>query len=100
MLVPITIISFIYSEEIVSIVYERGAFSGESAIAVADLLAFYSLNFIPCMFYNVYNHVLYATGDTKFTMNNSIISIICNIIASISLVSVIGLIYNIPISFV
>lgn len=90
-LIPITIVSVVCSKDIVKIIYERGSFSPTSTAAVASVLIFYALNFIPAMVHSIYNQVLYANGDTKTPMWIALASIAVNFVSSLILVRVIGL---------
>ena len=70
LLIPITCITVLFSEDIVKLIYFRGDFS------LKDIL----------------NKSIYSFGDTKLPMRNSIISIITNIVTSIILAKRIGII--------
>lgn len=90
LLVPITVITVMFSIDIVTIVFQRGAF-GSSATALTSIaLAGYSIGFL---FYGVRELLarsFYSMGDTKTPMINSIIAVTVNIIFSIVLSHFIG----------
>ena len=90
-LIPVTILTMCYSKEIVSIVYQRGAFTDESAQNVGILLFFYAIGFIPAMFNSIHTQVLHAFGSMKIAMRNSIISFGLNIILSVILSRIVGI---------
>jgi len=91
LLLPVTIMTIVYSNEIVQIAFERGEFGRESTLQVATLLLCYALGFIPMLFNNIYTQLLYAFGKTKTAMYISSISLVVNLVASLALVRVIGL---------
>ena len=90
-LIPITIISIVCSNDVVKIVYERGSFTPESTKLVGSVLLVYAINFIPAMIHSLYNQVMYSKGDTKSPMWIALISIAVNISVSVSTINVIGL---------
>ncbi len=85
-MIPITIITLIYSKEIVSIVFERGEFSKESVNLTAYALKFLSLGLLPFAVRQVFNRAFYALQDTRTPMINGAIAVVINIIADILLV--------------
>lgn len=91
LLIPITIVSVVCSEDIVKIVYERGQFTSDITASVANVLAVYALSFIPTMIHGIYNQVFYAVGDTKTPMWIAIVNIVINISVSLLLMGKIGL---------
>ena len=91
LLIPITVVSVVCSRDIVKIVYERGNFTSESTVIVANVLMIYALNFIPTMIHGIYNQVLYANGDTKTPMWIAFVTITVNLSISLLLSRVIGL---------
>ena len=91
LLVPITIVSVVCSEDVVRIVYERGQFTPDITGVVAKVLAVYALGFIPAMIHGIYNQVFYAVGDTKTPMWIALVNIIINISLSLLLIGKIGL---------
>ena len=82
---PITILTVLLSEEIVTIVYARGAFDAEAAAMTAQALMGYSLSFIPLALREVYSRVQYGYQDSKHPAVNSVIGIACNVTLSILL---------------
>ena len=90
-LIPITVISVICSNDIVKIVYERGAFSSTATSLVGNTLKYYALNFIPVMIQGIYLPALYAMGNTFKPMIISVISVMLNLGLSIPLSLTIGI---------
>ncbi len=91
LLIPITIVSVVCSEDVVGIVYERGQFTSDITSLVANVLMIYALSFIPAMIYGIYNQVFYAVGDTKTPMWIAIANIIVNVSISLLLIKKLGL---------
>lgn len=82
---PISILTVLLSEDIVTIVYARGAFDAESVRICAQALRGYALMFPPLVFREVYSRFLYGHRDSKRPMVNSSIAVVCNIVLSIAL---------------
>lgn len=82
---PISILTVLLSEEIVTIVYARGAFDAESVRVCAQALRGYALMFAPMIFQEVYSRFLYGFQDSKRPIVNSSIAAVCNIALSIAL---------------
>ena len=76
---PITILTVLLSEEIVTIVYARGAFDAESVRICAQALRGYALMFVPLVFREVYSRFQYGHQDS------SSIGIALNIVLSVAL---------------
>lgn len=91
LLIPISVVSIICSNDIVKIVYERGRFLPETTVIVGSVLAVYAINFIPAMLLGIFNQVFYAAGNTKTPMWVSVICIVANFAISLPLVYLIGL---------
>ena len=82
---PITILTVLLSEDIVTIVYARGAFDAESVRICARALRGYALMFVPMVFQEVYGRFQYGYQDSKHPMVNSSIGIVFNIVLSVAL---------------
>lgn len=85
-LIPITVFSFIYSFDIVSLVYERGKFDSLAAYRTAEVFRFYSLGILFVGFKDIVSNVYYSFGDTKTTLKITIIMVITNISLNIVLI--------------
>lgn len=84
-LAPISIITAIYSGDVVKIAYGRGSFGEEAVVLTSSALMFYGLSYMFIGIKEVTTKVFYAYKDTKTPMINSIISVGLNIIFSIIL---------------
>ena len=83
LLAPVSLLTICFSKEIVTIAYQRGAFGIESTNAVAILLLFYAIGFIPAMLNSLHTNVLHAFGEMKIAMINSLVSFSLNIVLSL-----------------
>lgn len=90
-LIPITIGVCLLSKYIVSILFGHGDFGNNSVILVSNVLAFYSIGFIPYAIKQTLNNVFYANKQTRIPMINTTIGIIVNIFANIILSRFMGL---------
>lgn len=82
---PISIITIISSNDIVSIVYQRGAFNQKSVRLTSFALKGYGFFFFPMVFRELYSRIHYGFKDSKTPMINSFIGIIINIVMSVVL---------------
>lgn len=85
-MLPITIITVLYSSDIVSIVFERGEFVQRDVELTAFSLVFLSLGFLPFAIREVFNRAFYALQDTRTPMINGAIAVVVNIVADLLLV--------------
>ena len=82
---PITILTILCSEEIVSIVFGRGAFNAENVQTAALALSGYAVMFVPLVLRELFSRFQYGYQNSKTPMVNSTIGIAANIILSIVL---------------
>lgn len=76
---PLTVLVFFFSEEIIQILFGRGAFTEETISFVSDALKVYAIGIIGASFRDVLNKVFYARKDTVTPMVNGIIAVVLNI---------------------
>lgn len=90
LLVPITIYIFLYSRDIVSVAFMRGAFN-QKAVALCSLsLRGYSLGFVFIGIRECINKTHYSYQDTKHPLFNGAVAVSVNIVCSIILSRRIG----------
>lgn len=82
---PVSILTVLCAEDIVTIVFARGAFGADSVQAAALALTGYAFTFVPLVLREVYSRFQYAYQDTRRPMINSSIGIAINIVLSIVL---------------
>lgn len=90
-LVPISFITVISSEDIVKIVFGRGSFDKNAVSLTSIALACYAPRFVLFGIREVLTRGFFAIQDTKSPMFNSAIGVVCNIILSIVLVRFYGI---------
>lgn len=90
-LVPLTLIVVVCSNDIVGILFLRGQFSSEMALATAGVVSGYALGFLPTAFRSILVKAHYAFMDTKTPMINGAVSVALNVILSILLSSCLGI---------
>ena len=83
--VPVSLLTCLCAEDIVTIIYARGAFDAESVRVCAQALRGYALMFVPMIFQEVYSRFLYGYRDARRPMINSSVSVVCNIALSVAL---------------
>ncbi|MBE6963516.1 MAG: hypothetical protein E7443_02805 [Ruminococcaceae bacterium] len=87
---PISILMILCAEDIVTIVYGRGAFAADNIRVAADALVGFSLGVVPLVVRDLFSRVQYAYQDSKQPMINSTVSIAVNIGLSVALCPVLG----------
>lgn len=79
LMIPVTLACVIFSKNLISVVYERGAFEEQSTALTAGAFAFYSLSLLFTAISSVVNNVFYGHGNTKTPMLISLYTITLNI---------------------
>ena len=82
---PISIVSAMMSEEIVTIAFARGAFGKYAVKQASAALKGYAFTFIPLVLREVYSRMQYGYQNSRSPMINSSVSIVANIVLSIIL---------------
>lgn len=78
--IPATVGAMLFSKEIVSLLFGRGAFSAAAIEMTGISLFYYSISMLPSGLRSVTSRPFYAYRDTKTPMINSIIGIIINVV--------------------
>ncbi|MEG0577785.1 MAG: murein biosynthesis integral membrane protein MurJ [Bacilli bacterium] len=89
-LIPITLITFFYSKEIVMLVYSRGSFNNKAVYLTTKAMIFYSPMFLFSAMRETYTKAFYAIGDAKTPMINSCLGVLINVLSSIMLAPILG----------
>lgn len=87
LVLPLTALIFIFSKEIVQILFGRGAFNETTVLFVSSALKIYALGIVGFSFRDVLNKVFYSMKDTKTPMINGTIAVAVNITLNIVLVN-------------
>lgn len=78
--IPFSIAFFIYSDQIVTVIYERGKFDESSTALVASIFSLYSIGLFFSGTTDIVNLVFLGYGDTKTPMYASLIGIALNVL--------------------
>lgn len=81
-LIPVTVICIAASDEIVSVIYQRGAFDAASLKMTSQAFIMYSLGLIPVSFAGYYMRVLSLVSKNIHSLKVSVISSGINIVLS------------------
>ncbi|MGN0458015.1 MAG: murein biosynthesis integral membrane protein MurJ [Eubacterium sp.] len=79
MVLPMSAMMFFFSEEIVQILFERGAFNQDTVIYVSDALKLYAMGIAGASFRDAFNKIFYSMKNTVTPMINGIIAVGANI---------------------
>ena len=91
LIIPITIGTMIFSNQIVRVLFERGEFNSSDTSITAGLLFFYSIGMIGYALREVISKVFYSLQDSKTPMKNAVFAVVINIVLSITLSRFIGI---------
>jgi len=83
---PLAALIFVFSKEIVQILFGRGAFNENTVLFVSRALKIYALGIVGASFRDILNKVFYSMKDTKTPMINGTIAVAVNIGLNILLV--------------
>lgn len=82
---PVSILTILSAQDIVAIVFGRGAFDSTAVHIASQALAGYGLMFVPLIFRELFSRLQYGYQDSRMPMLSSTISIVTNIFLSIAL---------------
>jgi putative peptidoglycan lipid II flippase len=88
--IPIMVVMITESHVLVDLVYKRGAFGDKASYMTQAAFFFYSFGLVFIALKEYLNRCFIALKQTKVTMNSSVISVLVNIILSITLSKVMG----------
>jgi putative peptidoglycan lipid II flippase len=89
-IIPVSIACVLFSNSIVSLVFQRGAFDSESVSRTAAVFSGYSVGMLFMGLKDIFSNVFYSFGDTKTTMRISVFTVALNIALNIILVDSMG----------
>lgn len=90
-LMPISIITFVCSNDLISIVYGHGAVTFDSVGVTSQALLGYSIGFVPLAISGVLLRVYYSNSDTWYPLICNVFSVIVNVAFAIWLSSSYGI---------
>lgn len=91
LMIPMTIMLMIFSTSIVKVLFEDGSFNSRDTYLTSSALFYYSIGTCAYGLKDILSKSFYALQDTKTPVRNAVISVIINILLSITLVKVIGI---------
>lgn len=86
LIIPITLITIILSENITSVLFERGEFDSKDSYMTSNALIFYTIGLIGMALRTYYEKAFFALHDTRTPMVNGIITVLLNILLNIILI--------------
>ena len=91
LVLPATIGSIIFAEEIIILLFGRGAFDTDAIAMASYALVFYSIGMLGIGLKEVLSRVFYSYQDTKTPMTNAAFDMVLNIILNIILSRYLGI---------
>lgn len=91
LMLPATVGAMLFASEIVSVLFGRGAFSGDAVAMTATALYYYSVGMLASGVRDVLARGFYALHDTKTPMANATIAVVLNIVLNIVLSRYMGI---------
>lgn len=88
--IPISIFCFLFSTELVTVAFQRGAFDADATTLTAGVFVGYCLGMLFLAVTTVITNVFYGFGDTKISMYVSIVEIVLNILFNLLFVRLWG----------
>ncbi|MGD7045662.1 murein biosynthesis integral membrane protein MurJ [Jeotgalibacillus proteolyticus] len=89
--IPATVGAFLFSEEIVVLLFGRGAFDAEAVTMTSGAFFFYAVGLIGYGFREILSRAFYAMQDTKTPALNAAIAVSINIVLNFILSSFMGI---------
>ncbi|MCX6827967.1 MAG: murein biosynthesis integral membrane protein MurJ [candidate division Zixibacteria bacterium] len=90
LIVPSAVYLAGFGEDLVRLIYQRGAFDAEATLRTAQSLLYYSIGLVGFAGVRVAAPVYYALGDAKRPMYYSIVSVLLNIIFNFAFIFLFG----------
>jgi putative peptidoglycan lipid II flippase len=88
--VPATVGLIVLAQPIVSVIFERGAFTAVDTVATASALGFYAPGLLGYSTVKIASPTFYALRDSRTPVLVSVLSVICNVVLNLTLVTVLG----------
>ena len=91
LIVPATVGAMIFAEEIVALLFGRGAFTAAAITMTGNALFYYSIGMIAFGLRDVLSRAFYALQDSKTPVINATIGVVLNIVLNIILSQYLGI---------
>lgn len=82
---PFLLVTGLFGEDLIRLIYERGSFTSESTKAVSAMFFIYSLGILGYVSQELFNKILYLAGKYKYTVIGTIVVVIANIAVNIAI---------------
>ena len=89
-MIPITIGTIVFSNPLISLVFERGKFDTNSTNLTAIALSYYSIGMVGLAIKSILDKVFYSLKDTKTPMVNGALAMGINILLNLILINFMG----------
>lgn len=83
LLLPVSIFLYYFSPYIISIVFERGAFTTLDTIKTAQALSFYAIGLLFFSFNRIFHTMFFAKKDTKTPLKIAVFTLFLNVILNL-----------------
>lgn len=90
-IIPASVVSILFADVIVKILYFRGAFTLDDVTHTSEIVKFYGVGLLAFSLREMMLRCLYAIGDVKSPMVNSTIGVLFNIVLNFILLDIMGL---------
>lgn len=91
LIVPATVGAIVFAEEIVALLFGRGAFTTDAVSMTSNALFYYSIGMIAFGLRDVLSRAFYALQDSKTPMINATIGVLLNVVLNIILSRYLGI---------
>ncbi|MBR4435619.1 MAG: murein biosynthesis integral membrane protein MurJ [Clostridia bacterium] len=82
-MIPISIACWLFRQELIAVVYERGKFTMESTMMTKNIFGFYCICIVFSACSHVVSNIFYGYGDTKKPLIIGIVSLALNIVLNL-----------------
>ncbi len=82
---PFLLVVSLFGEDVIRLVYERGAFTEESTKAVSKMFLVYSFGVLGYVAQELFNKILYLAGKYKYTVFGTVMVVILNAAVNFSI---------------
>ncbi|MDP4133752.1 MAG: lipid II flippase MurJ [Bacillota bacterium] len=82
---PFLLVVGLFGEDLIRLIYQRGAFGPDSTTAVATMFFIYSLGVLGYLAQELFNKVIYLAGKYKYTVSGTLTVIILNVLSNLTI---------------
>ncbi|MBQ7437654.1 MAG: murein biosynthesis integral membrane protein MurJ [Oscillospiraceae bacterium] len=90
LMIPVSLACVLFRTELVSVVFERGAFGHESTALTASIFALYTLSLFSAACNSVVSNIFYGFGDTRTPMQISVVNLGLNVALNFLMINRLG----------